>query len=107
EPGETLTINGTVEINEGETHRNEVTITAVGAVSAKEAESSDPTTLIGPDGPEFVVPAAPELETSEICDVESTVTIAETQGVEYTETREGNVVTIVAEAADGFVIADD
>lgn len=107
EPGETLTINGTVEINEGETHRNEVAITAVGAVSAKEAESSDPTTLIGPDGPEFVVPAAPELETSEICDVESTVTIAETQGVEYTETREGNVVTIVAEAADGFVIADD
>ena len=44
-----------------------------------------------------VAPVAPELVPAEKCGVESTVKIIEVEGVIYTKTREGNVVTVTAE----------
>lgn len=51
-----------------------------------------------------VTPVAPVFNAAETCGVQGTVTIAETEGVVYTETREGDIVTVTASAVDGFAL---
>lgn len=56
--------------------------------------------------PTGVAPAAPTLAPAEQCGVEGTVVIPDTEGVTYSQTREGNTVTVTATANDGYVIAE-
>ena len=53
-----------------------------------------------------VTPVAPVLGEAE-CGVEPTVTIPEVEGVEYTQTRDGDLVTVTATAKEGYVIAEN
>lgn len=49
----------------------------------------------------------PTLVVSDVCDVEATVTLPESEGIVYTQEREGDVVTVTAVAADGYELAPD
>ena len=61
----------------------------------------------GPVEPSTVVtPVAPALVPSDECEVEATVSTPQVAGVSYSQTREGNVVTVTATALEGYVIAD-
>ena len=53
-----------------------------------------------------VTPEAPELIEAE-CGVELTVKIPEMEGVEYTQTRDGDLVTVTATAKEGYVIPEN
>ena len=44
EPGESFTVNGTVQVAAGETHRDNVVVTADGVISGEPVEDEDPTT---------------------------------------------------------------
>lgn len=55
----------------------------------------------------FAETAEPTLVASEVCDVEATITIPESEGIVYTEDREGDVVTVTAAPADGYELAPD
>lgn len=59
--------------------------------------------------PTEVTPAAPTLVDAPSCGVEPTVNVTPTDGVTYTQTRDGNIITVTATAnstpAPGYVIA--
>ncbi|QIK63763.1 hypothetical protein G7068_11630 [Leucobacter viscericola] len=52
-----------------------------------------------------VTPATPTLKPANACGVEPTVTVPETDGVEYAQQRSSNTITITAQAAEDHVIA--
>lgn len=47
EPGESFTVNGTVQVAAGETHRDNAVVTADGVISGEPVEDEDPTTYEG------------------------------------------------------------
>ncbi len=47
EPGESFTVNGTVQVAAGETHRDNAVVTADGVISGEPVEDQDPTTYEG------------------------------------------------------------
>ncbi|HLS01674.1 MAG TPA: hypothetical protein VK054_06790, partial [Beutenbergiaceae bacterium] len=51
-----------------------------------------------------VIPETPTLTPADACGVEATVTLPDQEGVDYTQTRDGDVVTVTAEAEEGFEI---
>ena len=57
-------------------------------------------------GNNYVTPVAPELVPSEDCDTEATVTIPDTEGITYNQTREGNTITVTATANDGYTLTE-
>ncbi|MHA3724217.1 LPXTG cell wall anchor domain-containing protein [Leucobacter sp. HY1910] len=53
-----------------------------------------------------ITPVAPTLKPADTCSVEGTVVIPKTEGIKYTETRDGRTVTVTAAAEPGFVLAE-
>ncbi|KIA73413.1 hypothetical protein ANMWB30_23400 [Arthrobacter sp. MWB30] len=53
-----------------------------------------------------VTPAAPSVKAAEACGTEDAVVVPDTEGVVYTQTRDGQQVTVKATVKDGFVLAD-
>ncbi|UOR01260.1 hypothetical protein MUN77_14165 [Leucobacter allii] len=102
DPGQEVTLTGTVTVAEGETHRDSARVTGTGVSSGQHVAAEDPTTLIGPDGPTTVLTAPPTV--TEACDVEPTVALAESEGVEYRTERVGDELIVRAVAKPGFVI---
>ncbi|TDP92375.1 hypothetical protein EDF62_1582 [Leucobacter luti] len=59
-----------------------------------------------PEPAKEVTPVAPVLVPATACGVEGTIAVAETEGVSYAQTREGNKVTVKATALEGYVFAE-
>ncbi|GAB2566523.1 Ig-like domain-containing protein [Leucobacter ruminantium] len=89
---------------------NIVTVTAApaeGYVFAKEATAEWTFDVSAEACPPFANPVAPTLDESEECGVEGTVVIPEVEGVVYSQSRDGNIVTVTAAPAEGYVFAKD
>ena len=56
--------------------------------------------------PDEVTPEAPVLVPAGQCGVDGTVSIPDVEGVEYTESKEGTVVTVTAAPEEGFVFPE-
>lgn len=53
-----------------------------------------------------VLPIGPELDPSDVCGVGGTVSLPQTRGVLYSQTREGQTVTVVATAVTGYSLEE-
>lgn len=75
-------------------------------VAPHTARTSDEATVAwhAQDRDEVVVPVAPSSDTDVECGVEASIVLPEQEGVDYEQTREGDVVTVVATAEDGYVL---